>query len=170
MKTERDAFLLTILWQFRMAKFKVEAELLFKLVLLLLGEVSAGVLMEFDFEFRISKIACVEGLYSLLCTIRPFFILYWFPDWLCWANSERRALFASRSLGVRSGVMNMRLSCSGVVGVLSLLVFCSIAAFSSSDSTVILKSLGLGPPFPPSLIALEIYMDTDIEVNAHYIL
>jgi len=57
MKTERDAFLFAILWQFRMAKFKVEAELLFKLVLLLLGEVGAGILMEFDFEFRISKIA-----------------------------------------------------------------------------------------------------------------
>jgi len=56
MKTERDAFLLTILWQFRMAKFKVETELLFTLVLLLLGEVGAGILMEFDFEFRISKI------------------------------------------------------------------------------------------------------------------
>ena len=37
-----------------MAEFKVEAELLFKL---LLGEVDAGILMEFGFEFRISKIA-----------------------------------------------------------------------------------------------------------------
>lgn len=98
---------------------------------------------------------CAEGFYSLLCTIRPFFILNCFPDLLRSANSERRALLTSRSFWVRSGVINIRFRCSGVEGNLSFLTFRKIATFSSSDSTVIFRSLGFGPPFLPNLIALE---------------
>ena len=52
-------------------------------------------------------------------------------------------------------MINIRFSCSGVEDALSLLRFHSIAAFSSSDSTVIFRSLSLELPFFPSLIALE---------------
>ena len=40
----------------------------------------------------------------------------------------------------------MRFGCSEIEDALSLLRFRSIAAYSSSDSTVIFRSLGLEPP------------------------
>ena len=96
-----------------------------------------------------------RGVYSLLCTICPFFIINCFADLLRSASSECSALLNSHSLGVRSGVINICFKWSGVDDSLSLLTFRKIAAFSSSNSTVIFKSLGFGPPLFPSLIALE---------------
>jgi len=79
MKTERDAFLLTMLWQFRIAKFRVETELPFKLSSLLLGEVSAGVYT--GLEFKMSKILrkniqmCEEVLFNPLHNLATFYLV-----------------------------------------------------------------------------------------------